>query len=260
MLTDQTVAAAARDAGIDVLPRYVEETASTQEEARALADAGAPEWTVVVAGHQTAGRGRLGRGWASVPGKGLQLSMVLRPPLALADAPVVSLLAAAAMAAACREATGVEVASEWPNDLVAGGRKLGGILAESRVEGGRLVHLVLGIGVNVSHRQEDLADEIRGTATSLALQGGRAEPEAVLERFLRELRRSYRPEDEGFVDAALERYRAVCVTLGRSVRATVRDGRVVEGRAVGLDERGGLLLERDGERLIVSFGEIFHLD
>src|SRR5918999_3725149 len=146
MLGQDSLEHAVRASGIAVPPVFLEETGSTSVEARALADAGAPEWTLVAAGHQTAGRGRMGRRWTSAPGRALLFSAVLRPALSPEDAAVISLLAATEMAAACGRVAGVEVRSEWPNDLVAGvKRKVGGVLTESAIADDAIDYLVLGI-------------------------------------------------------------------------------------------------------------------
>jgi BirA family transcriptional regulator, biotin operon repressor / biotin---[acetyl-CoA-carboxylase] ligase len=246
--------------GIDVPPLFLDETGSTNVEARALAEAGAPEWTLVGAGHQTAGRGRMGRQWKSAPDRSLLFSLLLRPLLPPDDAAVISLLAAAEMAAACRRVAGVEIVSEWPNDLVVGPRKIGGILTETAIVDGRLDFLVLGIGVNVSMEAEDFPETLRGTATSLAIEGGQAEPIDLLEAFLSGFRGTYRPAQEGFARRVVDRYRSMCATLGRAVRVMVLDGTTVVGKAIEVDDRGGLVVEADGGRKTVAFGEIAHLD
>jgi BirA family biotin operon repressor/biotin-[acetyl-CoA-carboxylase] ligase len=247
---------AVQQAGIAAPPLYLEETGSTSSEARLLADRGAPEWTIVAAGHQNAGRGRLGRSWASAPGKALQFSLLLRPALPPEDAPLTSLLVAAEMVRACRGVGGVAVSSEWPNDLLAGGRKVGGILPEAKVSGSHLDYLILGVGVNVSMGESDFPDEIRASATSLTMEGASAEPAALLEQFLSGFRDAWRPREPDFRGDVLRGYRAVCVTLGRRVRATTTDGAVVEGEATDLDEHGGL---RIGDATI-GFGEVVQLD
>lgn len=249
-----------RGAGIEVEPVFRASTPSTNDEAKRLAEKGAPEWTIVAAGHQTAGRGRLGRSWVERPGSSLLFSVILRPDLAPERGPMVSLLGAAVMARAARELTGVAVACKWPNDLVSGERKLGGLLAEAKLAGGAVEHLVLGIGVNVSSGAEDFPDDIRTAATSLLLEGSATPPEALLERFLGGFRALYRPGHSGFAAEVLEVYRRVSETLGRRVRATTTEGASVEGAAVDVDERGGLILETAAGAAVVGFGEVAHLD
>lgn len=247
---------AVEQAGITAPPLYLEETGSTSSEARNLAERGAPAWTVVAAGHQTAGRGRLGRSWASAPGKALQFSIVLRPALEPEDAPLAALLAAVEMAGACLDVAGVEVVSKWPNDLLAGDRKVGGILPEAEVSGNDVRYVILGIGLNVSMTEDDFPGELTRSATSLLLAGGSVEASKLLGRFLARFRGSWN-DDEGIDrEETLRRYRAICGTLGRRVRATAVDGTVVEGVASDLDAHGGL---RIGDAT-VGFGEVVHLE
>jgi BirA family biotin operon repressor/biotin-[acetyl-CoA-carboxylase] ligase len=259
VLSQDSLERAADAADIDVPPRFFEETPSTNAMALDLAVGGAPEWTVVAAGHQTAGRGRLGRSWASAPGRSLLFSMLLRPPVPPQRAPVISLLAAAVMAEACPRLPDGAVRTKWPNDLVVRGRKLGGLLPEGRVEGGTLRSLVLGVGVNATMSEEDLPPDLRATATSLAIEGAPVEPEDLLGRFLSGFRAAYRPIDPDFGTHVLARYRGSCATIGRRVGARTTDGSVVEGSAVDLDPDGGLVIE-DGGRRTVAFGEVVHLD
>lgn len=247
---------AVQQAGIDAPPLFFHVTGSTSTEAKLLADRGAPEWTIVAANHQTGGRGRMGRSWTSAPGKALQFSLLLRPALAPAEAPLAALLAAAEMAGACQEVAGIDVKTKWPNDILAGDRKLGGILPEATSSGADLDHLILGIGVNVSMDVSDFPEGIRASVTSLAMEKASAEPVVLLERFLSRFRAAWRPGDRDFSRDILRRYRQMCVSLGRRVRATTTDGAVVEGVAADLDDYGGL---RIGDAR-VGFGEVVHLD
>ena len=260
MLSQDSLEEVVGGAGIDAPPRYLYETPSTNAVALALADEGAPEWTVVASGHQTAGRGRLGRSWASAPGRSLLFSLVLRPPLPPERAPLLSLLAAAEMVDACPQPPDEPVRAKWPNDLLIGERKVGGILPEAGVEGSRLRHLVLGIGVNVSMTEDDFPEEIMVTATSLALEGVSIEPEDLLGRFLSGFRAASRPIDPDFGVHVVARYQGVCATIGRRVRARTVAGDEVEGLAVEVGPDGSLVVESEGERRAVAFGEVVHLD
>ncbi len=245
--------------GIDAPVFFRERTGSTNTDAVAMAERGVPEWSVFAAGHQIAGRGRLGRGWESPPNASLLVSVVLRPALPPDDLPLLSLLAATAMAEACRSVAGVEVRVKWPNDLLVGDRKLGGVLAEARVVGGRVEHAVVGIGVNVEQTPADFPEGLRGRATSLLAEGAEPDQGALLEGYLRRLWDGYRPGDPGFGDAVVGEARALSATLRRRVAATTLAGRVVEGVAVDLDGRGNLVLDVDGRRETVLFGEVEHL-
>lgn len=256
MLSEHIVAAAARAAGIEAPARYVETTGSTNDDLIAAAAAGAPEWTVLVAGQQTAGRGRLGRVWLSPPGMSVSISVLVRPRIRPQELPIASLAAGAAMATAVREGAGVAAGCKWPNDVVVGDRKLAGILPEARIDGDAVDAVVVGTGLNVLQRPADFPEELRETATSIALEGGDADAGAIQEllaRYLLELRRLIREPA-----ATLAVYRGLCMTLGRKVRAVTATG-TVEGDAVDLGPHGELVIERPYGVITVSFGEVTHL-
>ncbi len=229
---------------------WLEETASTNDDALRLAREGASEWTVVATGHQTAGRGRLGRSWSDVPGASLLASVLLRPELPPDRAPLLTLLAAVSMVEACALPA---MGSKWPNDLVVSDRKVGGILAEAAIAEGVLRHVVIGTGLNIA------ASGLPGdrTSTSVSDEGGDADVEGILARYLGSLRAEYVRQD--FPSRVVPRYASVCSTLGRRVRATPIGGSKVEGVARDLDERGSLLVETDDGIQPISFGEVVHL-
>jgi BirA family biotin operon repressor/biotin-[acetyl-CoA-carboxylase] ligase len=254
--TEHTVADAARSAGLAGEIRYVPSTGSTNSDLVAMAEGGAPAWSLLVAGHQLSGRGRLGRSWVANPGTSLLASVLLRPEMETSRAPLLSLGAAACVRDAVAAACGVETACKWPNDVMAGDRKLAGVLAESKVEAGRIVYVVIGVGVNVRQREKDFAPDLRGSATSVAVEGGRADGAPLLSALLGELRRNLDPSVAGFDSAVLQRYRARCQTVGRAVRATTADGRSVEGEAVGIGDRGELLVRGPAGVESVAFGEV----
>jgi BirA family transcriptional regulator, biotin operon repressor / biotin---[acetyl-CoA-carboxylase] ligase len=257
MMSEDSLLQAVRAAGVEATPRYSEVTGSTNADALTLAEEGAPEWTVVAAGHQTSGRGRRGRAWAGAAGRSLLFSVVLRPVIPAGEVPILSLLAAERLAAACDELTDADVKCKWPNDLVVGDRKLAGILPEASVSDGRVRHLVIGIGLNVSMEEGDFAEDLRPHATSLAREASRAPDHGtLLERFLTLFRSAY---PSAGARAALEAYESRCTTLGRRVRATASGGGTVEGLASALDEEGGLVVETSRGPRVVSFGEVVHL-
>lgn len=250
MLSEQVLKQALAQVGISAPVRFDEVTGSTNATALELAAEGAPEWTLVAARHQTAGRGRLGRKWVDEPGGALMFSLVLRPPLPPERAGLLSILAGAAMAGACREVCGAPVGCKWPNDLLIGDRKVGGVLAESRIADGEVEHVVVGVGINLAQVPKD----VRGAAAV-----GGCDQFELLVGFLGSFRRMYQPGHPAFARAVLARYREVSVTLGAEVRAAAVGGRTVEGRAVDLDEGGGLIVETPSGREVVTFGEVEHL-
>jgi len=261
MLTQHIVAEAVRTAGVPVPARFLPVTGSTNSDLVAMAEHGAPEWTVIVAGTQEAGRGRMGRTWVSTAaGDELLASVLLRPQVSPSEAPLLSFLAAVCLVEACRVACGVEVRCKWPNDLMVGDRKLGGILAEAMVKGGRLDHVVIGTGVNVGQRPDDFPEAIRGIATSLVIEGGRADVAALLGAYLSSMKRGYEPKSPGFRENVLTGYRQVCDTIGRRVRANTTSGDQVEGTAAQVGEWGDLIVETQAGPASIGFGEIVHLD
>jgi BirA family transcriptional regulator, biotin operon repressor / biotin---[acetyl-CoA-carboxylase] ligase len=216
---------------------HLRATTSTNDRARELAQAGAPHGTLVTAAEQTAGRGRQGRTWTAPPGSALLLSVVLRDPPAL-------LPLAAALAVA--EVAGAGAQIKWPNDVLLDGRKVAGILAEGRPQDG---WAVLGVGLNVALRIEDLPPELHETAGTLGLEPADLEP--TLDRLLAALERALALDEATLLDA----YRARDALRGREVSWTT--GR---GRAAGIDGEGRLVVElAEGGRTALSAGEV-HLE
>jgi BirA family transcriptional regulator, biotin operon repressor / biotin---[acetyl-CoA-carboxylase] ligase len=245
VLNEDALQRALRAAGLAAPVRWDEVTGSTNATALTMAAGGTPEWTLVGAGHQTAGRGRRGRAWVDRPGSTLMFSLVLRPALRPDSVGLMSLAAGAAMAEAASEASGREVRCKWPNDLMVGESKVGGILGETEIESGRLRHVVLGIGVNL-----DEPEDVMGAGAI-----GTVDEEALLTAFLRR----FRSMIESSPEEILSRWRAVSATLGRGVEATTVGGDTARGIAADLDETGALLIETEAGVVEVAFGEIHHL-
>jgi BirA family transcriptional regulator, biotin operon repressor / biotin---[acetyl-CoA-carboxylase] ligase len=236
---------------------------STMARAGELAADGAPEGATVVAEEQTAGRGRLGRTWVAPPGSSLLLSVVLRPRLPPEAAWLTVAAAGIALADAVQAvAPGpVPVGLKWPNDLELDGEKAAGLLAEAHLEGRRLGWVVLGMGVNVGQRRQDLPPELADRATSVALALQAPVDRAGLlaawaERFLD----GYRPLAAGTPGPVLAGYRRRLITLGRRVRAERVGAEPVVGTAVDLTATGGLVVQTDaGARVDVLAADVRHL-
>ena len=231
---------------------YHEVLGSTMDEARRLANDGAPEGAVVVAEEQTAGRGRFDRTWVSPRGQDILLSVILRPS---ADRlPYVNMAATLAVSEAIIEVTGLTPSVKWPNDVRIGGRKVSGILVESAVESGDLSHAVVGIGLNVNS-DPSRVPEVATVATSLYRETGRRlDRTGVLGTVLERLDALYRAVKQG--RSLTQQWAARLDTLGRNVRVQWRDRRF-EGEARGVDEQGNLLLSQpDGSTVTVVAGEV----
>jgi BirA family biotin operon repressor/biotin-[acetyl-CoA-carboxylase] ligase len=224
---------------------------STHDLARQLAQAGAPEGTVVLAGRQTGGRGRLGRSFIS-PRGGLYFTIVLRPPLEhLRPLPIISALA---VARGLEQVTGLSTALKWPNDVLVRGRKICGILMESELTGQAVNYVLLGIGINVN-ADMSAYPEIAAIATSAAAEAGReVSREALAAAVLNELERLYLASRAG--QRVQDEWRARLDTLGRQVRVTCGQA-VEEGLAEDVDSDGSLILRRpDGSRVAIAAGDV----
>ena len=220
----------------------------------------APEWAVVTADEQTAGRGRHSNQWHSAAGAGLYLSVLLRPGVGMRRAGWLSLLAAVAGAETLFDLGLEGVDIKWPNDLLVGERKIGGILIESETSSsGRLERAIVGMGMNLNHTQ--FPPPLDRTATSYRIETGRSiEVAAVRIRLLERLACWYqRWRDEG-EDAIRDRWLA-CSSYGRgrAVGVTVA-GERIEGITAGLDPEGALLLiTPNGTVRPIVTGEVSHL-
>ncbi len=240
--------------------RTVTETGSTNADLLAVARAGEPEGLVLVARSQTAGRGRLGRQWQSPPGTALTFSVLLRParvpPAALGWLP---LLTGVAVASAVTAVSAVPTRLKWPNDVLAGRAKLGGILAEAWDSA-----VVIGAGINVSQRR----DELPATATSLSLAAGAGQPvsqQRLLAGVLASLAHWYLAwrdqPSPGDADACGLRaeYLSRCATVGQEVTVMLPDGQSLSGRASGVDRAGQLEVLTATGPVQVSAGDVVHV-
>ena len=235
---------------------WYEQTDSTNTQAKALAKNGAPHGTVLIAGAQTGGRGRMGRSFAS-PNGGVYLSVLLRP-----NCPPEKLmhLTCATAVAGCRaveKACGFSPSIKWTNDLVVGKRKLGGILTELGLNGNGLVdYAIVGVGINCCQKAEDFPPEIRDIATSIQVVSENACSVAKLAASLTE---ALWEMDKGLLSQKAEimdAYRKKCITLGNEI-SVVSGESVSHGTALDLDEDGGLLVRfTDGSEKIVASGEV----
>ena len=221
-----------------------------------LAREGAEDGTVVVADSQGTGRGRMERAFFSPPGKGIWVSILLRPTFLPQDAPKCTLMAAVAVARAM-ETFGLRAAIKWPNDILHEGRKLVGILTEMSAEMDRVNYVVIGIGINVNIAPEDFPEELRATATSLMQMKGAPLPRvAFLQELLRALDDLYTSvQREGFAPV-LAAWREYAVTLGQEVRVIGPAGVEFEGVAADIDAEGALLVDTAEGRRRVLAGDV----
>ena len=230
---------------------YYPELSSTMDEAGKLGEGDTEEGAVVVAEVQSAGRGRQGRSWVSQPGN-LLVSVLFRPSL---DAlPFISIIGGIAAARAVRKVTGLEVNIKWPNDLLIGGRKVAGILAESAIAGDTVWYAVLGVGMNVS-LDTDQTEEIATFATSINAAAGQEVPRAdLLRQFLMDLDALYLALAQGI--SPIEEWQGLLSTTGQRLMATWGND-TYNGVAEGTDPMGNLLLRQDdGSLLTLTAGDV----
>ena len=254
--------AAIRPGGLWRALQVTERTGSTNADLLARARDGEPEGVVLAAEEQTAGRGRAGRTWVSPPRAALTFSLLVRPAVPPARRGWLPLLTGVAVADAVTAITGVPIRLKWPNDLLAGPAKLGGILAEASGDA-----IVVGIGLNVSTEPAELPPPGPGglPATSLRAAGAPDQPReplllailASLERWYQAWRQAVGDPDRSGLRAGYVRYSG---TIGRRIRAELPDGQLLSGLAVGVDSDGRLLVRvSSGAELPVAAADVVHL-
>lgn len=231
---------------------YIKEVDSTNLYARKIALEGAEDGTVVIADAQTAGRGRLGRSWSSMSGKGIWMSVVLKPQISPEDVQIITLGASVAAVKAIHEVTGIRAGIKWPNDIICEGKKVCGILTEMNSEVEMVNFLILGIGINVNHSILDFPDEIKSIATSLAVYSGMGDKKNVklfrrsdiIKKLLYELEQIYNKIKKGAIKDIIDEWKLYSVTLGKQVRVMYKND-TYTGTAMDIREDGRLVVKCD---------------
>ena len=237
--------------------QYHDTIGSTNDHLKLLARNGASHGTAVIAGHQTNGHGRRGRSFHSPKGKGIYLSVLLRPDCRPVEMMHLTCATAVAMCDAVEKAADIRPGIKWTNDLVYGKKKLGGILTElALTPAGMVEYAIVGVGINCSHQTADFPEEIREIAASLdMITGKRTEPAQLAAAMLEALCRM----DAGLLvekTKMLEQYRRNCITIGQEI-SLVRGDEIRHGRALSVDEEGALVVEfSDGSIHSVNSGEV----
>lgn len=224
-------------------------TDSTNRVALELGHGGEPEGAVVLAEEQTAGRGRAGRMWSSERAAGIYVTLLLRPKLAPVQAPLLTMMAGLSAHAAVEAVTGLAVDLKWPNDLIIGGKKVGGILTEMHAEPGQVRFVIVGIGLNVN--QEKFPAELASIATSLRVEVGKTQPRIeLLVRLLREFESDYNRMLREGVASVVKRFEVISsYAHGKRVRVTNGTESYL-GTTAGLGPEGLLQVERDDGRVV----------
>ena len=219
---------------------------STNDRAKELAADGAPEGSLVIAEHQSKGRGRKGRSWFSAPGDGICLSLILRPTMGPAEASKLTLMTAVALAETFSALTGLAVKIKWPNDILIHGKKLSGILTEMSMEMDRVDYVVVGVGVNVNSPPDHFSQEVSAVASSLFIETGKpVSRAAVVRTFLARFEHYYTLVSGNHFRQVMARWKELSDIIGRKVAVDLIGSRIT-GRVEDVDD-DGLLILKDGE-------------
>lgn len=222
---------------------FEESVTSTQKIAQTLANNGTPEGTIVVADQQTSGRGRMAREWYSPSGTGIWMSMIVKPNIPVHATPQLTLLTAVAIVQAIEELTPIKPDIKWPNDILINGKKVVGILTELQAEADQVHSVIIGTGINVNQKCDDFPEALQQVATSFYIETGkhweRAEfIQTILMKF-EDLYTLYL--NNGFKPIKLL-WESYAISLNKNMIARTLNG-TVEGRAIGINDSGVLLLE-----------------
>jgi len=238
--------------------RFLPECPSTNDVACEFARAGEPEGLLVVTDFQTSGRGRLDRSWRAPAGSSLLFSLLLRPPLPPERALQAVMAASLGVVEGIRKECGLAARIKWPNDILIGGRKAGGILCELSLDGEKLDYAIIGIGLNVNFDPQKV-EGIPPEATSILAKLGRSQPRtALLRAILAEMEPRYREILRG--GSLREEWARALETLGRRVRVTLVNDELT-GTAESVEETGALSLRlQDGTRRTILAGDVVHLE
>ena len=234
---------------------YFTEIDSTNLKAKGLAASGAPEGTIVISERQTKGRGRKTRGWFSPPRDGIYLSLILRPNIAPRSAPSMTLLTAVAIAETLLAVPGLEIAIKWPNDILARGRKLAGILTEMSTIGERIDYAVVGLGLNVNTSR--FPDEIEDRATSILIETGqRVRRVTLAKEYLKWHEEYYDVFQRIGFEPIRKRWKELTNMMGQQVTVETI-GREYTGKVQDIDDGGALILrDETGGYHRVIFGDV----
>jgi len=247
--------------GTDFIGRkiiYLDSVDSTNSYAKRAAEGPFCEGTAVIAEEQSMGRGRLGRYWVSPKGKGIWMSILLKPEILPSDAPKFTIVAAQAVVNALWHSCGLPVRIKWPNDIIAGGRKICGILTEMSAAEDEIKYVVVGIGINANIEAADFGPEVSGVATSVSIEKGKdISRKALAASVLTEFEKLYRNfVQEGSIGFFLEEYKSKSAVLGKEIRIISKKEEIT-GLAVDITVEGQLVVRlEDGSIREIMSGEV----
>ncbi len=237
---------------------HYDSISSTNDLVKELALKNGKEGLVIISEEQIKGRGRRGRNWQSPKGKGIWMSILLRPDIPPKEGPKFTLLSAVAVTKAIKEATGIEGKIKWPNDIIVNNKKVCGILTEMNAEMDLINYIIIGIGINVNGKTEDFSHELKDRAISLSqVKGDYISRKEIVRKILENIENYYLEfiQSMDFSDI-LEEWKGLSCNLGKEVRAIVK-GREIIGQAIDINKDGSLILKtKDGEAVEIIYGDV----
>jgi BirA family biotin operon repressor/biotin-[acetyl-CoA-carboxylase] ligase len=234
---------------------YFDTIASTMDVAMELGIKGAPEGTLVLTESQTKGKGRLGRSWVSPKYKGVYLSLILKPKVLPSQASMLTLLSAVSICEAIKDIADLDVHIKWPNDILLGNKKLGGILTELNAEMDKINFVIIGIGLNVNNDKKTL---INGATSLREHKNEQINRVSLIQAILRKIEENYILLHKKGAHPVIEKWREHSITLGRRVKVYCQKEHI-EGEAFDIDKDGGLLVRKDsGVTEKVMAGDVVH--
>jgi BirA family biotin operon repressor/biotin-[acetyl-CoA-carboxylase] ligase len=228
---------------------FEETVTSTQKIAQSLANDGVQEGTIVVADQQTNGRGRMSRAWYSPSGTGIWMSMIIRPNIPVNTTPQLTLLTAVAIVQAIEELTPLKPDIKWPNDIMINGKKVVGILTELQAEADQVHSVIIGTGINVNQKTDDFPEDLQNIATSLLIETETSwERAQLIQTILLRFESLYSLFlSKGFKPIKIL-WESYAISLNKVLIARTLKG-TVEGKAIGIDDDGALLIETSDKKI-----------
>ena len=229
---------------------------STNDIAYRLAESKEKEGAIVTAEEQTKGKGRLGRKWFSPSQAGIYVSIIIKPKLKPEDAPGISIMTALALANSIGKFSLEKVKIKWPNDIIIDGKKVAGILTELSAEKNKVNFIIVGVGINVNQKKSDFPDEIKKTASSLRrINKRKVNRIELLKLFLVNFEKEYEKYIKSKLTPSRKKIRQYSSLLGNHI-VLKRGKTILEGKAVDINEKGALIIEKDKKLITITSGEV----
>lgn len=234
---------------------YKETTVSTNDDGKQAAEKDTPEGGVFIAEAQTKGRGRMLREWVTNEGRGVALSIILRPDIAPAEAPTITPVLALSVIKSIKQLYGIEANIKWPNDIFLEGKKLGGILTEMNTGMEKVRYIIIGLGLNIN--ESSMGNELEKIATSLKMYSGKDfEREQLIGEILNNFERDYEAFKEYGLKYFSDQLRTMSNVIGKQI-IVISGLEMIEGEALDIDETGNLILRlEDGKIKRIIYGDV----